>query len=193
MWLARHRGGVGSERPARSGRGGRRCAAERKGAVMNVEDPWVLGIDFGTSFTVAAARGRRGPEVIEVGGERRVPSVVLADDDGSLVVGRAGGEPGHIPSRSHHPCAQEPLGGTGTCGAGRPVAPGDGPHRLLAVLRVPRGGSPTGLPAGRGATDPSGGLEPTPSRSSPHRSGQGAAAQHRARTGTGGRRHLLRG
>ncbi len=56
---------------------------------MSVQDPWVLGIDFGTSFTVAAARTRRGPEVIEIGGERRVPSVVLAEDDGSLVVGRS--------------------------------------------------------------------------------------------------------
>ena len=35
---------------------------------MSVQDPWVLGIDFGTSFTVAAARTRRGPEVIEIGG-----------------------------------------------------------------------------------------------------------------------------
>ena len=54
-----------------------------------VDAGWVLAIDFGTSYTVTAVRGERGPEVIEIGGDRRVPSVVLADEDGVLVVGRA--------------------------------------------------------------------------------------------------------
>ena len=50
---------------------------------------WILAIDFGTSYTVAAARvGDRPPEVIEVGGERRVPSVVLVDEHDGILVGR---------------------------------------------------------------------------------------------------------
>jgi molecular chaperone DnaK (HSP70) len=57
---------------------------------MTGAEPWILGIDFGTCFTVAAARWRQpAPEVIEIGGERRVPSVVLADEDGTVVVGRS--------------------------------------------------------------------------------------------------------
>ena len=57
---------------------------------MRIVEPWVLGIDFGTSFTVAAQRiGPRSPEVIELGGERRMPSVLVIDPQGNTVVGRA--------------------------------------------------------------------------------------------------------
>ncbi|MEZ5261749.1 MAG: Hsp70 family protein [Acidimicrobiales bacterium] len=50
----------------------------------------VIGVDFGTSFTVAAIRrGQDAPTVIEVAGVRRTPSVVFAEEDGSLVVGAA--------------------------------------------------------------------------------------------------------
>jgi actin-like ATPase involved in cell morphogenesis len=50
---------------------------------------WILAIDFGTSYTVAASKiGDRAPEVIEVGGERRMPSVIMIDPTGSIVVGR---------------------------------------------------------------------------------------------------------
>ena len=60
------------------------------GAAGSTTGLWTLAIDFGTSFTVAAVRtGQRSPEVIEVGGERRVPSVVFVDEDGSIRVGRA--------------------------------------------------------------------------------------------------------
>lgn len=53
-------------------------------------EPLVLAIDLGTSYTVAAIRrGARSPEVLEVGGERRMPSTVIVADDGELVVGRA--------------------------------------------------------------------------------------------------------
>ena len=55
--------------------------------------PWVLAIDFGTSFTVAAvAREGSPPETIEIEGERRVPSVILAEDATTLVVGRVAEE-----------------------------------------------------------------------------------------------------
>ncbi len=50
---------------------------------------WILAIDFGTSYTVAASKvGDRAPEVIEVGGERRMPSVVMIGTDGEVIVGR---------------------------------------------------------------------------------------------------------
>ena len=51
--------------------------------------PWILSIDFGTSYTLIAAKvGDRSPEVVEVGGERRMPSVVLVEQSGAIVVGR---------------------------------------------------------------------------------------------------------
>lgn len=51
--------------------------------------PWVLGVDFGTSYTLVAVRevGQR-PEVVEIEGERRIPSVVMVDEHGTIVVGR---------------------------------------------------------------------------------------------------------
>ena len=50
---------------------------------------WILAIDFGTSYTVAASKiGDRPPEVIEVAGERRMPSVVMIDTGGTVLVGR---------------------------------------------------------------------------------------------------------
>ncbi|MEN3314423.1 MAG: hypothetical protein V7605_657 [Acidimicrobiaceae bacterium] len=50
----------------------------------------VLAIDFGTTYTtVAIRRGTGYPELIEIDGDRRVPSVVLADEgSGQLLVGR---------------------------------------------------------------------------------------------------------
>ena len=51
--------------------------------------PWILSIDFGTSYTlVAAKQGDRSPEVVEIGGERRMPSVVMVETNGNIVVGR---------------------------------------------------------------------------------------------------------
>ena len=51
---------------------------------------WVLAIDFGTSYTVAAARVEgRAPEIIEIAGERRMPSVVMVEPGGEIFVGRA--------------------------------------------------------------------------------------------------------
>jgi WD40 repeat protein/actin-like ATPase involved in cell morphogenesis len=50
---------------------------------------WTLAIDFGTSYTVAAARiVDRAPEIVEIRGERRMPSVVMTDPSGRIYVGR---------------------------------------------------------------------------------------------------------
>lgn len=57
--------------------------------VVDTAERFVLAVDFGTSYTVAAARiGNRAPEVIEIAGERRVPSVIVVDTDGDVIVGR---------------------------------------------------------------------------------------------------------
>ncbi|GAA4200764.1 hypothetical protein GCM10022252_54440 [Streptosporangium oxazolinicum] len=49
---------------------------------------WCLGVDLGTSFSagVMAADGRF--DVLEVEGERRIPSAVMLDERGTLVAGR---------------------------------------------------------------------------------------------------------
>lgn len=53
---------------------------------------WVLAIDFGTSYTVAvAAFDGQDARVLEIDGELRVPSVILADAD-RIVVGRVADE-----------------------------------------------------------------------------------------------------
>jgi actin-like ATPase involved in cell morphogenesis len=51
--------------------------------------PWRLAIDFGTSFTVAAVAGNGAAEIIEINGERRMPSVVFASESGAILAGRA--------------------------------------------------------------------------------------------------------
>ena len=58
-----------------------------------VTEHWTLAIDFGTSCTVVATRTRGRPaEVIEIDGDRRVPSVMMIADDGRIVIGRAAEE-----------------------------------------------------------------------------------------------------
>ena len=56
---------------------------------MTPSTNWTLAIDFGTSFTVAAVKhDGRAPEAIDIGGERRMPTVVHIDDAGTMLVGR---------------------------------------------------------------------------------------------------------
>ena len=51
---------------------------------------WILAIDFGTTHTVSVALvGDRNPEVVEIDGERRVPSTVLVLPDGGTLIGHA--------------------------------------------------------------------------------------------------------
>lgn len=52
-------------------------------------EPVVLGVDFGTSFTVAALRyGGRPPELVRFGDSVRLPSAVMALEDGTAVAGQ---------------------------------------------------------------------------------------------------------
>ena len=63
--------------------------------------PWTLAIDFGTSYSVAAALAEgEAPRVLEIDGELRVPSIILIDGD-AIVVGRvaeemSGSRPGDV-------------------------------------------------------------------------------------------------
>jgi outer membrane protein assembly factor BamB/actin-like ATPase involved in cell morphogenesis len=50
---------------------------------------WYLGIDFGTTSSTAAVATERGLTALEIEGRRRLPSMVLRDEDGSLLVGTA--------------------------------------------------------------------------------------------------------
>lgn len=57
---------------------------------MAANRSWILGVDIGTTFCVAAARPADGrAEIIEVAGQRRVPSVIVLDDSGQIVVGQS--------------------------------------------------------------------------------------------------------
>ena len=57
---------------------------------MAAKQSWILGIDIGTTFCVAAGRSADGrAEVIEVGGQRRIPSVIVLDEQGQIVVGQS--------------------------------------------------------------------------------------------------------
>ncbi len=61
-----------------------------RAATASGEFAWTMSIDFGTSSTVVAATTPDGQtEVVEIAGERRVPSVLMLEDDDSWVVGRA--------------------------------------------------------------------------------------------------------
>ncbi|WP_169950698.1 Hsp70 family protein [Microbispora sp. H11081] len=49
---------------------------------------WCLGVDLGTSFSAAAISTGGEPEIIEIGGEKRIPSTVLLSEQGVLIAGR---------------------------------------------------------------------------------------------------------
>ena len=52
--------------------------------------PWTLAVDFGTTSTVTAMLDASGrTEVLEVDGNRKIPSLVVVDKDGTIVVGAA--------------------------------------------------------------------------------------------------------
>jgi molecular chaperone DnaK (HSP70) len=50
---------------------------------------WTLAIDFGTTFTSAAIAYDGKIELVEVDGTTRVPSTVVVNEDGHVVVGMA--------------------------------------------------------------------------------------------------------
>ncbi|GAA2208794.1 hypothetical protein GCM10009850_042520 [Nonomuraea monospora] len=62
---------------------------------------WQLSVDFGTTYTVAAvSTGDGPPEVLEVDGYNRMPSLVMLHPEGRLLAGRAAvNEAGRYPER----------------------------------------------------------------------------------------------
>jgi hypothetical protein len=53
----------------------------------NAPNGWTLAIDFGTSYTAAAVAENGRVDALEINGERRIPSVVFLNEDGTLAVG----------------------------------------------------------------------------------------------------------
>src|SRR5262245_48352686 len=56
--------------------------SQREGAGMAL---WCLGVDLGTSFSAGATAAHGRVDILEVDGERRVPSAVLLNEQGTLV------------------------------------------------------------------------------------------------------------
>ena len=46
---------------------------------------WGLGVDLGTSYSAAAVATPDRVEILEVGRERRIPSTILLDENGTLI------------------------------------------------------------------------------------------------------------
>ncbi|WFE29288.1 Hsp70 family protein [Solwaraspora sp. WMMD791] len=99
---------------------------------------WSLAIDFGTSFTTAAAKMSDGvPELLEIENSRYFPSLVCLDTDGTLLSGSAARQlaaqlPGHAersPKRALASAAQVRL-------AGRSVATTDLVAAVLARVHT---------------------------------------------------------
>ncbi|MEL6892837.1 MAG: Hsp70 family protein [Actinomycetota bacterium] len=59
------------------------------GGRVSANAAWTLAIDFGTTTTVAASRADGGTaQVIEIDGDRRVPSIVFVDETEGVLVGK---------------------------------------------------------------------------------------------------------
>ena len=72
---------------------------------------WVLAIDFGTANTTAAHAGDgAAPQPLTLEGLPSLPSVVAADPDGRLVVGRAARSQAYLdPERAEPPSPERPV------------------------------------------------------------------------------------
>lgn len=78
------------------------------------DGPWTLAIDFGTSFTVAAAARVAGVDLIPLGGSKgdryRMPSAVALDDGGDFAVGISAIEAGHLHPERFEPSPKRLVG-----------------------------------------------------------------------------------
>jgi len=111
---------------------------------------WNLAIDFGTSNTTGATWSDGVVEPVEVGRDRRVPSVVLLSDDGTWVVGReADNQSVVVPERVERAPKRRIGKGRTLLLGGRAVPISSavaallGPH--VAAARVGHGGEPNHL------------------------------------------------
>ncbi len=97
-------------------------------------DHWVLGVDVGTSRSAGAmANGAITP--LEVDGNRWMPSMVLLDPDGNLVVGAAADhQAGVYPDRVERTPKRHLGAGAPLLLGGQPVAVEDAIGRLISVF-----------------------------------------------------------
>jgi hypothetical protein len=95
---------------------------------------WVLGVDIGTSFAAAAVGSGGAVELLEVGGERRVPTTVLLTEDGRLVAGSyAQRAVGRLPDRAERN-PRRYVGRAPMLLGGRPVTAVDALSAVLALF-----------------------------------------------------------
>jgi hypothetical protein len=81
-------------------RGPQRSTSDAAPAITPRGVSWLLGIDFGTTFTCAAAREGGRVRELHVDGRSRLPSAVFLDEDGQLLVrGAAESGAGLAPER----------------------------------------------------------------------------------------------
>ena len=113
--------------------------------------------------------GGRSPEVIEIDGERRVPSVILIDQSGDTrrrTCRRGDGPVASRPSAAH---TEVPARHTDLGGARRPAVLHHRSRRRAPALRLLRSGHVAGWTADRGAFDLPRVVECTAARRAPHR------------------------
>ncbi|MBW0111934.1 hypothetical protein I4I84_24790, partial [Pseudonocardia sp. KRD-182] len=68
---------------------------------MTAAPAWALGVDLGTSYAAGAVAVDGSVELLEVGGEARVPTTVLLTEDARLVAGSyAQRAVGRLPDRA---------------------------------------------------------------------------------------------
>lgn len=95
---------------------------------------WVLGVDIGTSFAAAAVSSGDSVELLEVGGERRVPTTVLLTEDGRLVAGSyAQRAVGRLPDRAERN-PRRYVGRAAMLLGGQPVTAVDALSAVLALI-----------------------------------------------------------
>ncbi|WP_300015573.1 Hsp70 family protein [Pseudonocardia sp.] len=95
---------------------------------------WGLGVDLGTSFSAGAAAVDGGVDLLEVGGDRRVPSTVLLTEDGRLLAGAyAERMVGRLPDRAERN-PRRYVGRAPMLLGGQPVSAVDALAAVLALF-----------------------------------------------------------
>jgi outer membrane protein assembly factor BamB/actin-like ATPase involved in cell morphogenesis len=111
---------------------------------------WYLGIDYGTTSSAAAVVDPRGLFHLEVEGHRRLSSMVLRDDDGSLLVGGAAENQAAIYPDRIELTPKRHLGrGVPLLLGGSPVSVTDAVAQVLRALALEAGRQHSGRPPRR--------------------------------------------
>lgn len=101
---------------------------------MTAAPAWALGVDLGTSYAAGAVAVDGAVELLEVGGEARVPTTVLLTEDARLVAGSyAQRAVGRLPDRAERN-PRRYVGRAPMLLGGRPVSAVDALAALLALF-----------------------------------------------------------